>query len=109
MYVGSHFVRKGDRTFSPYWCVQRSNHVDGKSRHECIAYLGKAPTRKAAYQLARAKGILCGAWSCRELAEVDIVVDGKDARLCPDHLHEFQASGPAMGHSVIIPLGQVLV
>jgi hypothetical protein len=71
MYVRKKFMRRGDKTYGPYWQVVRSTRVNGKPRQKVVANVGPAETREAADKLARAKGLLCGVRGCGEAATVE--------------------------------------
>src|SRR5829696_3337150 len=73
----------------PYWWLRRSYWGGRKSHKENIAYLGAAPDRRAAYLLARQRGLLCGAHGCYQVPKTRLVLeDGRKVALCADHLHE---------------------
>ena len=69
MYVRKKFVRRGEKTYGPYWQVVRATRVDGKVRQRVVAHIGAydAP-REEADIIARMKGILCGVPGCGQAA-----------------------------------------
>jgi hypothetical protein len=71
MYVRKKFVRRGEKTYGPYWVIVRSTRVDGKPRQKVVANVGYAETREEADNIARAKGLLCGVKGCGEAATVE--------------------------------------
>ena len=71
MYVRKKFMRRGDKTYGPYWQVVRSRRIDGKPRQEVVANVGVAGSREHAERIARAKGLLCGVVGCGEAATVE--------------------------------------
>ena len=118
MYVRKKFMRRGEKTYGPYWQVVRSRRIDGKPRQEVVANLraveGIAPPedREEADTLARAKGLLCAVRGCGEAATVELTWRGwrghttpVDVTLrngpfsgkkcgylvCPDHLEEWHS------------------
>ena len=100
MYVRKKFMRRGDKTYGPYWQVVRSTRVDGNPRQKVVANVGVAETRDEADTLARTKGLLCGATGCGEAVTVEKVVlmrrgqrrrkVEKDALLCAEHESELR-------------------
>jgi hypothetical protein len=104
MYVRKKFMRRGDKTYGPYWQVVRSRRIDGKPRQEVVANVGRFESREAADRLARAMGLLCGALGCGEAATCELTWRGfarntpvewdyggqtYGALVCPDHLEEW--------------------
>src|SRR5215218_1052144 len=110
MYVRKKFMRRGDKTYGPYWQVVRSTRVDGKPRQRVVANVGVAETREQADTSARAKGLLCGVKGCGEAATVEPEYRGfvptyKVGKseygylLCPAHVEAWQRRkrlGPAV-------------
>ena len=102
MYVRKKFMRRGEKTYGPYWLVVHSLRVDGKPRQKVVANVGPAETREQADRIARMKGLLCGVPGCGEAATVELEYQGfrptKKEKLpfghereypylvCPDHL-----------------------
>jgi hypothetical protein len=71
MYVRKKFMRRGEKTYGPYWQVVRSTRVDGKPRQKVVANVGPAETREQADRIACMKGLLCGVPGCGEAATVE--------------------------------------
>ncbi len=106
MYLSKRFVGRGETLRGPYWDLRRSVRVDGKPHTIHVRYIGRAETKREAGLLARQKGILCGAWGCRQPGEVEISVSGGKARLCREHLDEVHRAelGDPAGCSEIVAL-----
>src|SRR5918995_4701742 len=76
MYVRKKFVRRGEKTYGPYWEVVRSTRVNGKPRQKVVANVGAAETCEQADARARMKGLLCGVEGCGEAASVYLEHEG---------------------------------
>jgi hypothetical protein len=74
----------------PYWRLRRSYWEDGKTKKENIAHIGAAPSRLAAYELARQKRLLCGVHKCFQAPTHAIDVYA----LCDSHARRFREGEP---------------
>ena len=69
VYVRAKYVRRGEKTYGPYWQVVKAYRThDGKPKQRVIANVGKAEDGAMADSLARMQGILCGSKECPDLA-----------------------------------------
>jgi hypothetical protein len=94
MYVRKKFMRRGEKTYGPYWQVVRSARVNGKPRQRVVSNVGAAKDRKQADACARMKGLLCGIEGCGNAGVVEVEVKperimGREFKkvwlLCSDH------------------------
>jgi hypothetical protein len=89
MHITEGYRRRRGRLDGPYWSLRKSYEAeDGKRRFTHAAYLGKAPSRLAAYDLARKRGYLCGAYGCYQAPKARLAEGDSNLALCEDHLHE---------------------
>jgi hypothetical protein len=91
-------------TYGPYWSLRKTYYVNRQRHIRLVAYVGKAPNRRAAYTLARARGMLCGGYGCFEAPTVE--VPRANAKLCAEHARQWHRceADPSMGSPAITPL-----
>ncbi len=70
MYVRKKYVRRGEKTYGPYWTVVESIRVNGEPRQRVVANIGLADNYYEADRIARLKEILCCIPGCGEAAAV---------------------------------------
>ena len=72
MYVRKNYVRRGEKTYGPYWTVVQSIRVNGEPRQKVVANIGLADSYDKADRIARMKAILCCVPGCGEAAAVEL-------------------------------------
>ena len=92
MYVRKKYVRRGEKTYGPYWVVVRSTRENGKPRQRVVANIGPADDYDEADRIARMKAILCCVPGCGEAASAEL---GEGARNQPVHRVKLRQGGLA--------------
>ncbi len=82
MYVRKKYVRRGEKTYGPYWTVVQSIRVNGEPRQKVVANIGLADNYYEADRIARMKAILCCIPGCGEAAAVEFGEGEKTPLLC---------------------------
>jgi hypothetical protein len=108
VYVRAKHRRRGKKTFGPWWQVVKSHRTSkGKLRQKVVANIGAADSKEQADALARQMGLLCAMAGCPEQPTEWAGYGGLylttkrngieyGARVCSQHLDEFQAAYRAM-------------